>query len=128
MEAFTRAGITPDKKASAIPTGPWETLTEGRGAQPLVGTRTEAMKRATLSKFGSAIVGAMFLIGPMWALALHQEIFFQLSFTTGCVLVFGMLMAWYLDTIDKVFSVTLAYAAVLMVFIGVIMEQEGVGP
>lgn len=129
LDALTREGITPsnlnEHKTYAIPTGPWERCAPGQGAQPIVGTRSESLKRAALSRISAALVAAVFLVGPMWVLVLHQEVFFQLGFTTACVLAFGMLVAWYLDTVDKVFSVTLAYAAVLMVFIGVIMEQDG---
>jgi len=150
LEALTREGITPSslgeqQKLSAIPTGPWEqqqrhgrglirrntnisTIGESGVAQPLLGTRSETFKRAALARVTAALVGAVFLVGPMWALVLKQDsVYFQLGFTTACVLVFGLIMAWYLETVDKVFSVTLAYAAVLMVFIGVMMERAVAG-
>lgn len=65
------------------------------------------------------MIGGAFLIGPMWGLVLKREVYFYLGLTTGCVSAFGFLMAWYLDTVEAVFTVTLAYSAVLMVFVGV---------
>lgn len=57
----------------------------------------------------------------MWLLVLKQELYIQLGVTTGCVSAFGLLMAWYLATLEAVFASTLAYSAVLMVFVGVMM-------
>jgi hypothetical protein len=34
-------------------------------------------------------------------------------------------MAWYLNTLEAVFAASIAYAAVLMVFIEVIMQKAG---
>ena len=55
----------------------------------------------------------------MWGLVLNREVYFHLGLTTGCVLAFGFLMAWYLNTLEAVFAATLAYAAVLIVVVGV---------
>ncbi|KAF2178706.1 hypothetical protein K469DRAFT_326820 [Zopfia rhizophila CBS 207.26] len=66
-----------------------------------------------------------FLIGPMWLLVLKCELFFLLGATTVCVTGFGFLMACYVDGLKYVFVRTLAYAAVLMVFVGVIMQELG---
>jgi hypothetical protein len=107
-----------ERKARAIPTGPWENSTSG--AQPVGGTRTEALSRALWSRIGAALLGGIFLVGPMWALSLRREAIFQLGFTTGCVFSFALLVAWYASTADVVFTATLAYAAVLMVFVGAV--------
>ena len=108
-------------KESATPTGPWETRSRHRGARPIASTRAEALRRALWSRIGGACVGGVFLIGPMWLLVLKQELYLQLGVTTGCVSAFGLLMACYLDTLEAVFAATLGYAAVLMVFVGVVM-------
>lgn len=110
-------------KPMAKPTGPWE---DGRGAmQPVGGTRGEAFRRAVWSRAVSALVGAAFLIGPMWILVLKQDIYLQLGLTTGCIAIFGLVMVVALSTIEAVFTATLAYAAVLMVFVGVVMQSLG---
>lgn len=61
----------------------------------------------------------------MWLLVLKRGVYFQLGFTTGCVSVFALMVAWIATTADVVFSASLAYAAVLMVFIGVMMQEQG---
>ncbi|PIG82040.1 hypothetical protein AARAC_000143 [Aspergillus arachidicola] len=114
MEAF---------KERATPTGLWETG-EG-GAQPIGATRTETLKKGLWSRIAGALVGGAFLVGPMWLLALKQELYLQLGVTTGCVSLFGLLMAWYLSSLEAVFAASLAYAAVLMVFIGVMIQEKG---
>ncbi|KAL2814810.1 hypothetical protein BJX63DRAFT_431199 [Aspergillus granulosus] len=111
-------------KGSARPTGPWEKGNKG-AAQPVYATRGETLKRGLLSRLAGALVGGAFLVGPMWLLALERDLYFQLGFTTGCVSLFGFLMAWSLDTLEAVFAASIAYAAVLMVFIGVIMQETG---
>jgi len=108
-------------KMSATPTGPWEVPSAGRGALPIANTRTEVVRRALWSRIGGACIGGAFLIGPMWLLVLKQELYLQLGATTGCVSAFGLLMAWYQGTLEAVFAATLEYAAVLMVFVGVVM-------
>lgn len=46
---------------------------------------------------------------------------------TGCVGAFGVSMSPYLETVDNVFAATLAYAAVIMVFLGNVIEETGGG-
>jgi hypothetical protein len=110
-------------KKLATPTGPWEDSSANQSARPIASTRGEALQRALWSRIGGACVGGIFLIGPMWLLVLKQELYLQLGATTVCVSAFGLLMAWYLDTLGAVFAATLGYAAVLMVFVGVVMES-----
>lgn len=110
-------------KPLAMATGPWE---DGNGAmQPIGGTRGERLRRALWSRVTGALVGAAFLVGPMWLLALKQEIYLQLGVTTGCIVAFGLVMVVSLNTLDAVFAATLAYAAVLMVFVGVVAQGLG---
>ncbi|KAL4749836.1 hypothetical protein BDW72DRAFT_194417 [Aspergillus terricola var. indicus] len=113
-----------DLKANARPTGPWESGNDNI-AQPLYTTRAEILKRGLLSRFAGALVGGVFLVGPMWLFALERDLYLQLGFTTGFVSVFGFLMAWLLGTPENVFTASTAYTAVLMVFVGVIMQEEG---
>lgn len=65
-----------------------------------------------------ALVGAAFLVRPIWLLALKQEIYLQPGVTTSCIIAFGLIMVVSLDALDAVFAETLAYAAVLMAFVG----------
>lgn len=109
------------RKDAAVPTGPWE---DGEGfLRPIGGTRGEAFRHAFWSRAAGALVGAAFLVGPMWALALEQNIYLQLGVTTGCIFAFGLVMVVAVGTLEAVFAATLAYAAVLMVFVGVVMQS-----
>lgn len=109
------------RKDAAIPTGPWE---DGEGLmRPIGGTRGEAFRHALWSRVFGALAAAAFLVGPMWALALNQDIYLQLGVTTGCIFAFGLVMVAAVDTLEAVFAVTLGYAAVLMVFVGVVMAS-----
>ncbi|KAJ0108160.1 hypothetical protein J7T55_000125 [Diaporthe amygdali] len=104
----------------ALATGPWE---DGESVmRPIGGTRGETFRRALWSRIASTLVGAAFLIGPMWLLVLNQNLYLQLGVTTGCVVMFGLVMVAALETLEAVFAATLAYAAVLMVFVGVVMD------
>lgn len=112
-------------KPAARATGRWES---SKGAmRPIGGTRGEAFRRANLTRAGGALLAAGFLIGPMWALVLRQEVYLQLGVVTGCIAAFGAVMVVALETLEAVFAATLAYAAVLMVFVGVVMQSLGGG-
>lgn len=105
----------------ALATGPWE---DGkRMIRPSQDWRRgDAFVRNVLSRVVSTLVAVLFLIGPMWYLVLNQDILLQLIATTGCVMLFGGLMAVTLSTLEAIFAATLAYAAVLMVFVGAVMD------
>ncbi|KAK2599809.1 hypothetical protein N8I77_011532 [Diaporthe amygdali] len=103
----------------ALATGPWE---DGESVmRPIGGIRGEALRWALWLRIASTLIGIGFLIGPMWGLVLNQNVYLQLGVTTGCVVVFGLVMVAALPTLEAVFAATLAYAAVLMVFVGVVM-------
>lgn len=70
-------------------------------------------------------MGGAFLVAPMWLLALKQDLYLQLGITTGCVSIFGLLVAWYLSSLEAVFTACIAYAAVLMVFVGAMIQNKG---
>lgn len=120
------------QKNYALPTGPWEKRDENNRGKPIGGTRNGKIKSTILHNFwlklGTAIVGAGFLIGPMWLLALRQALYLQLEATTGFVFGFGLVLACSVDKIDQVFAGTLAYAAVLMVFVGLSIQGAHVPP
>jgi hypothetical protein len=110
-------------KKMATATGPWEDGTYEM--RPIGGTRGDSFKRAFWSRAAGAGVGAAFLIGPMWPLVLKQDIYLQLGITTGCIIAFGSVMVFALDKLEAVFAATLGYAAVLVVFVGVVMQNLG---
>ena len=119
-----------EAKDDALPTGRWEYPVNDL-ANPIGGTRNDNIKsqsrHAFWWKLGAAIVGTGFLISPMWLLALKQHLYLQLEATTGFVFGFGLVLAYFMDKIDQVFAGTLAYAAVLMVFVGLSIQRAGGG-
>lgn len=109
------------RKDAAMTKGPWE---DGEGlTRPIGGTRGEGFRHAFRFRAAGALVGAAFLLGPMWALAIEQNIYVQPGVTTGCIFAFGLVMVVAVGTIEAVFAATLAYSAVLMVFVGVVMQS-----
>lgn len=116
----TLVGLLADKNR-VTPTGPWES-SQGDNVRAITTTRGKAQKRALSIRIIGAVLGGAFLIGPMWLVVLRRHIFLSLGVTTGCVTVFGLLMAFELGELGDVFTATFAYAAILMVFVGVMMQ------
>lgn len=91
-------------------------------AKPIGGTRMESFENARSKSFvrrlGMAAVGGGFLIGPMWLMVLHNTRYTALISTSVCVFFSGIIMALVLENLMNVLSVTAAYAAVLVVFVG----------
>ncbi|KAL2273200.1 hypothetical protein FJTKL_04873 [Diaporthe vaccinii] len=89
---------------------------------PIGGTRGEKtrLQRAQdfWDRFLLAAIGAALLLGPMWLMVLHNTLYTGLVTTTVCVAVFGLVASWRLDKPNDVLSATAAYAAVLVVFVG----------
>lgn len=112
---------------ASIPSGPWETDEKDsrKLASGLINTRTTSAKLAFWERVGAAVIGGAFLIGPMWVLALKRDLFVHLGVATACVIAFGFSLSFYLKTVDGVFAATLAYAAVIMVFVGIVIEETG---
>ncbi|OTB04875.1 hypothetical protein M426DRAFT_22491 [Hypoxylon sp. CI-4A] len=86
------------------------------------GTRTENMRRLRTKAFytrilASVVVGA-FIVGPMWLMILVNTQFASLISASVFVCVGGVIAAWTLDSLMSVVSVTAAYAAILVVFVG----------
>lgn len=98
---------------------PWETKDTRLGIR---GTRNANVMRSRVKNFwervGTAAVGGVFLVGPMWLIVLHNTLYTALVTTTVLVATFGFLMAWFLDRRMDVMASTAAYAAVLVVFLG----------
>lgn len=115
-------------REASVPSGPWEDDHNFRPDQPastLVNTRTTSAKKAFWTRVGAAAIGAAFLIAPMWILALKRNLYLHLGIATGCIGAFGISMSLYLESVDNVFAATLAYAAVIMVFVGIVTEEIG---
>lgn len=97
--------------------GPWQEDT-----QPIGGTRSANIAQTWVQGFrerlAMATVGGFFLIGPMWLMVLRNSLYTSLISTTVFVAAFGLLMVWLVDKPNDVMSGTAAYAAVLVVFVG----------
>ena len=89
---------------------------------PIGGTRKDTLRSTWWEQFyervGMAALGGAFLIGPMWLMVLHNTLYTGLISTTAFVTAFGLIMAWFLEQNMDVLSTTAAYAAVLVVFVG----------
>lgn len=109
----------------ATPMGIWETSAGGDGVKD---TRLDNFQRVWTHGFhqrlGLAAVGAAFLIAPMWLMVLHNTLYTALVSTTVFVAVFGLISARFLTSLMEVVSATAAYAAVLVVFVGLITDES----
>lgn len=85
---------------------------------PLNTSRSDYVQNKTHRRLGMAVIGGAFLIGPMWLMVLHNTLYTGLVTTTVLVTVFGMMMAYIAVDENNVLSSTAAYAAVLVVFVG----------
>ena len=81
--------------------------------------------RQTLQRLGMAMLGGLFLIGPMWLMVLRNQLYTTLITTTAFVFGFGLVISivpTFMDGarvgLETVMSATAAYAAVLVVFVG----------
>jgi len=105
----------------------WESEDE---TTPIGGTRHETHRETAQKAFAErllmAIVGALFLVAPMWLMVLHNTMWTSLASTSVFVIVFGVLVAWHLEDKEKVLASTAAYAAVLVVFVGLNVESSSV--
>ncbi|EAQ85535.1 predicted protein [Chaetomium globosum CBS 148.51] len=90
----------------------------------VVPSRTENRYRNLLSRLLVSAVGAGFLIGPMSLMILETGLYVALISTTVFVTIFGALVACFLDEHIHVLSTTAAYAAVLVVFVGLTSEAN----
>lgn len=114
-----------DKPYGERQLGPWE-----HDSQPIGGTRNSTLKARSFDDFRDrlflATVGAALLLGPMWRMVLHDTLYTGLVTTTVCVAVFGFVVVFRLDKPMDVLSATAAYAAVLVVFVGLTIDSSDV--
>lgn len=81
--------------------------------------RTLSPNGDRLARFLVAMVGALFILVPMYIMALHQNRNKNLITTTVAVLLFALLCSVTLRTSnDQTLGATAGYAAVLTVFVG----------
>jgi hypothetical protein len=99
--------------------GPLEPIND---PTPITGTRhvanARSQSRSLHGRFGMAAVGGAFLIAPMWLMVLHRTLYTALVSTTVFVIFFGIMMVFFLEKGLDVMTTTAAYAAVLVVFVG----------
>ncbi|KAF4339052.1 hypothetical protein FBEOM_7053 [Fusarium beomiforme] len=97
-----------------------------RGSKSVRDTRRDNYQRNWTVGFHQrlavAAVGGIFLIAPMWLMVLHNTLYTALASTTVFVAVFGLMAATFFTSLMDVMSSTAAYAAVLVVFVGLITE------
>ncbi|ETS81394.1 hypothetical protein PFICI_06396 [Pestalotiopsis fici W106-1] len=97
---------------------------------PVGGTRTENRRNTRWRAFRDRIVlaglGGIFLVGPMWLMVLHNTLYTVLVSTTVFIFVFGFLMALLLTKPMDVMASTAAYAAVLVVFVGLNVDSNSI--
>lgn len=105
------------------PIVPEQISPENPRAVPILSTRGNEYKRALWFRVFGFLAAGAFLVGPMWLLVLVRSVWVHLIVTTACVLFFGSAMVWWTATIETVLAGTFAYAAVLMVFVGVMMQE-----
>jgi hypothetical protein len=113
--------IDPLRKSEAF--GKWET--PDVRPEPIGGTRGGNFQRASGQRICVAAMAGIFLIAPMWLMVLHNTLYTALVSTTIFVTIFGLVMAWFLDKLMDVMSSTAAYAAVLVVFVGLTTTKYG---
>lgn len=93
---------------------------------PIGGARDVNFKttlwEAFFARISLALLGGLFLVGPMWLMVLHNTLYTALITTTVCILMFGIIMALLLTKPMDVMASTAAYAAVLVVFVGLTVD------
>ncbi|PMD45885.1 hypothetical protein L207DRAFT_576767 [Hyaloscypha variabilis F] len=74
-----------------------------------------------LSRLAMAMFGGLALIAPMFIMSLHQTRLTALLTTSMFVIAVGAILAWWMDEAksQEIVAATAAYAAVLVVFVGV---------
>jgi hypothetical protein len=89
---------------------------------PIGGTRYLNARKTRMKAFWErmcvATIGGGLLLGPMWLMMLRDDLYTRLITTTACVAFLGMFGSFWLEKSDQVLQITAAYAAVLVVFVG----------
>ena len=99
----------------------WE---EGDDGIPIVPPRSDIRHNDLYSRIVAATVGAGFLIGPMWLMMVKTGFYTALIATTVFIIAFGVMVAVVLEKSNDVFAATLAYAAVLVVLVGLVRSPS----
>jgi len=110
-------GMEPLDLESKDAFGPWEWTNEAVAGVRHVNAK-KARSKSLRGRVGIAALGGILLVGPMWLMTLHNTPYTALISTTVLVAGFGLSMAYFLDGNLDVLSSTAAYAAVLVVFVG----------
>ncbi|KAL2264579.1 hypothetical protein VTJ83DRAFT_7089 [Remersonia thermophila] len=122
---------TPEEYQNLAPTSPlrtgfWSSSWHSE-RRPIGGTRRENTQRSWYTAFAHRLLfsayGGAFLLVPMWIMVLHNTRDTCLITTTASVVVFGFVLAWEMEKAPEVLAATLAYAAVLVVFVGLAIEE-----
>jgi len=112
-------------RTTVLVPGPWDSGESSVATRN--DTRPENYRRSWTRGFyervGVAAISGAFLIAPMWLMVLHNTLFTALGSTTGFVTVFGLTAAVFLRSPTEVMACTAAYAAVLVVFVGLTIES-----
>ncbi|EGP83083.1 uncharacterized protein MYCGRDRAFT_50913, partial [Zymoseptoria tritici IPO323] len=88
--------------------------------------RTLSEAGEKIARFIIASVGALFILIPMYIMALHTSRTVNLVTTTIAVVLFAILCSITLRTTnDQTLSATAGYAAVLFVFVGLTSSKSG---
>ncbi|SMR64168.1 unnamed protein product [Zymoseptoria tritici ST99CH_3D1] len=88
--------------------------------------RTLSEAGEKIARFIIASVGALFILIPMYIMALHTSRTVNLATTTIAVVLFAILCSITLRTTnDQTLSATAGYAAVLFVFVGLTSSKSG---
>ena len=87
---------------------------------PMVGTRSHNRHTSLFTRLVAAAIGIAFLVGPMWLMMINTGFYTALIATTVFISAFGTMMACVLDRRQDVLAGTLAYAAVMVVFVGLV--------
>lgn len=91
-------------------------------AHPIGETRSVVARKQKIHSFLErlviALVGGAFLVVPVWIMVLYRAKYTSLVVTSSAVVLCGIVTAWKLERSEHVLSVTAAYAAVLVVFVG----------
>ncbi|RYP76669.1 hypothetical protein DL771_001591 [Monosporascus sp. 5C6A] len=113
-----------EKETRAV--GRWET--EAAEPPSIRDTRRDNYHRSWTQGFrrriGVAAAGGALLVAPMWLMVLRNTLYTALVSTTAFVALFGLMAAIFLTSVMEVMSCTAAYAAVLVVFVGLTTENR----
>ncbi len=118
LKAVFGGGLTREERDGMPPERRPKPVMAWKSENSLAASRTWKGIAAFMWRVVVAAVGAAFLIGPMWLMMLNTALYTGLISTTIFVTVFGFLMACVLQEPKDVLSSTAAYAAVLVVFVG----------